>query len=666
MTEKQKERVRINEVINELELKFLEKIRDRKLICYGASSIWPDIIRIIAIDDLVEFFVDRDINRWGQEYFGKEIKSPSELRKFDKNKYAVVVLAGAFEEIVKMLERRGWKNGVNIFNVYQYIHVYKEASFGPINKYLRFLDTVPNGIMNVTPRKDSEKIGIILNAEGLNFGTTYIPYLVSLFLLLKWKGFNAKLIVDRLHWEGDIELYEGHCAVCDYVRDVVLHKLEILVPKEDILYIDPLHAGGGYLELPPEDVQECERIAEYSADWSKWYNCWNSRFKPKSVIQEEFAEIFKRNLSCINSFFDKNHFDTINAISALHKMAGVYYYAGKKRGMRVSSQDGEGGFTLICANGAASYGEDIPLFFEKMWGNIPDKKEILDRATQMWEKRKNASSKVSDMTIDAYLQKMKEKGYENISFQASRKEIEQVYDVVVPLNIMNDGAALGMATIFDDSKQWLEKTLEYVIYELKASVLIREHPAWQFQPDYMAHLEMYTAYPEIFEPYEGNKSLRYVKSQEEINLYQYIEQCKVVIPWTSTVGVEAGLMGKNVLVHTNVYYQNAAFATHVRTQKDYFEKIRQCVLEGKFLAADKERAYEDALKYFYYTMNRQLTTEFTIVNSFGTRDWMFDSFEELLTAEGVDEVIQIVGDNVPSVYLIEKQRRRKDEYNLGK
>ena len=62
---------------------------------------------------------------------------------------------------------------------------------------------------------------------------------------IKWRGYHVKLIVDRLHWEGDIELYEGHCAVCDYVRDIVIHKLEKLVPEEDILYIDPVHAGGG-------------------------------------------------------------------------------------------------------------------------------------------------------------------------------------------------------------------------------------------------------------------------------------------------------------------------------------------------------------------------------------------------------------------------------------
>ena len=56
-------------------------------------------------------------------------------------------------------------------------------------------------------------------------------------------------------------------------------------------------------------------------------------------------------------------------------------------------------------------------------------------------------------------------------------------------------------------------------------------------------------------------------------------------------------------------------------------------------------------------MNRILTTDFTIVNS-NESDWKFKSFRELLEAEGVEEIVQIVAENVPSVYLVERQRRR--------
>lgn len=653
-------RIRLNEIINKLELSFLKKVEGKKLICYGAYDTWSDIIRIIAIDDLVEFFVDSDISKWGETFFGKKIKSPSELRKLDKNEYAVVILAGAFEEIGKMLERRGWKKEKNYFNIYQYIHVYKEVSFGPINKYLRFLDTIPNEIMNVTPRKDSEKIGIILNAEGLNFGTTYIPYLVSLFLILKWRGYNAKLIVDRLHWEGDIELYEGHCAVCDYVRDFVIRKLEKLVPKEDILYIDSARAGEEFVELPPEDAQECERIAEYSVSWCKWYNIWNSRFRTDNSIRDDFARIFKRNLLYINSFFDKNHFDTINAITALHKMAGVYCYAAEKRNIRVSSQDGVRGKTSISSNGNCFHGKDIQLFFENMWVQYSDKekKKILDRSANMWNNRLKASVDLDYMSFSEYQKQCKEKGYDKAIVQSPRKENVQSYDVIIPLNLSCDGPALSAFSVFGSEEQWLVQTLDYVINKLDASVLIREHPVNHMMPSYFKNTELYIDCPEILKPYEASEKLRYVKSEEKINLYQYIEKCKVVIPWTSTVGVEAALLGKNVLVHTCIYYRYAAFALCARNQNEYFKMLKSCLADGqKTLVKNVQSTYEDALRYFYFALNRSLITDFTIVNS-NIEEWRFKDFNELENAEGVEEIIQIVAEGVPSVYLTEKQHRR--------
>ncbi|MCM1233355.1 MAG: hypothetical protein NC489_24830 [Ruminococcus flavefaciens] len=433
----------------------------------------------------------------------------------------------------------------------------------------------------------------------------------------------------------------------------MISKLEKFVPKDDILYIDPINGA----ELSLEDEQECKRIAKYSVGWSKWYNVWNSRYRSENLLQDDFAEIFKRNLSYINSFFEKNHFDTINAITALHKLAGVYYYAGKKRGMRVSSQDGIEGSTVIMADGPASYGRDIPCFFKKMYNKIENKKEIMGKAVQMWSRRREASAKLNDMSSDDYVKAMREKGYDKIIYQAPQKDHVESYDVIIPLNLQNDAAALGVYSIFCDMKQWLEKTLDYVIHKLNKTVLIREHPHGSILPSYMANSELYVRYPEILEPYEEDKRLRYVKSGEEINLYQYIEQCKVLIPWTSTLGVEAGVMGKNVLVHTDVYYQDAAFASCVHSQKEYFKNLEKCIVGKEFLVRDTQQAYKDALKYFYYTMNRILTTDFTIVNS-SESEWKFDSFEELLNAEGVDEIVQIVAENIPSVYLVEKQRRR--------
>lgn len=55
--EKEVARIRANELRNQIELAFLQKIKGKKLICYGASAAWSDAFQIIAVDDLVEFIV---------------------------------------------------------------------------------------------------------------------------------------------------------------------------------------------------------------------------------------------------------------------------------------------------------------------------------------------------------------------------------------------------------------------------------------------------------------------------------------------------------------------------------------------------------------------------------------------------------------------------------
>lgn len=648
-------RIRPNELVNEMERTILKKIGKKKLVAYGASSRWPDINRIIYLEDLVEFFVDGDRSKWGQKYFGKEIKNPEEIKKLDLEEYAVVVTSAAFEQIQIILDDMGLKKDVNYFNIFQYLYIIEGRPFGSFNKFMKFLDTVPDDIRKVEANKGSEKIGIVLSVEGFSRDATDIPYLVSLFLILKWRGYLVKLIVDRLRWEGDIVLYEGRGDVCEWVTDMLVDRLERIVPSKDILYITEEDTGG---DLTQEDEQECERIAEYSAKWLKWQALYNPRFISEDILRDKLAAIYKRNFPCIEAFFDRNHFDTINASTALHVRGGVYNYVGKKKGIRVSSSDGIGGTTCISAYGPNADARDIPHLIKGDWLS-GEESEILESASDMWGKRKELPLSVhADTTHEEYVE-LKKVGYSNIGFQSSRATKIKAYDVIIPLNIKNDGAALGMRTIFKNREQWIIETLDFVINRLGKTVLIREHPAARILQNGEKCTELYAEYPEILAPYQGNPSLYYVTSKEDINIYQYIERCKVVIPWTSTVGIEAGLLKKNVLVHTEVFYNQSLFTLYASFRDEYFEILKNCLMEDKYLIEDEKEAYRDALKYFYFSMRTLLVTDFTSLNAdFSSYVWKFNSFDELINTEGVEETIQIIAEAVPSVYLIDKQHKR--------
>lgn len=649
-------RIRPNELVNKMELKILNKIGKKKLVAYGTTSRWLDLNMIVYLKDMVEFFVDSDSNKWGTLFYGKEVKNPKVLRELDLGEYAIVVTSAAFEEISVVLDDMGMEKDIDYFNVYQYLHILEGRPFESFNKFMNFLDTVPEEIRVVVPDKKSPQIGIVMSVEGHSRDATDIPYQVSLFLILKWHGYNVKLIVDGLPWDGDIILYEGRSEVCEQITEMIVQRLRKMIPQDDILFINSADTD----EISKEDEQECERIADYSAKWLKWQNIYNPQFNSVDFLRRELAKIYKRNLPCIDSFFKKNNFDTIDVPTALHVRTGVYKYIGEKRKIRVSSGDGIGETTKISANGPAYYQKDITCLLEGNWMNEEEEQEVIQRATLMWNKRKALTLSINNDTTEAeYIKMIRTKGYSNMGLQSKRAKEIKAYDVIIPLNVENDGASIGVRSVFENREQWLADTLDFVINKCGKTVLLREHPVGRMWCDREGSSELYIAHPEILAPYMDNPSLLYVTAKEDINLYQYIEQCRVVIPWTSTVGIESGLLKKNVLMHTDFFYKNSSFVLKADSSDDYFKVLQKCIVEDKYLIEDGKKAYEDALKYFYYAMSGQLVTNFTrFYTDYYLYAWKFTSFMDLLDAEGVEETIQIIAENVPSVYLIEKQHRR--------
>lgn len=649
-------RLRLNSFINEREKKFLKQIEGKKIICYGISTEFERVNKTVYVEDLIEFFVDKDSSKWGGFVYGKEIKSPEEIRFLSMKEYAVVVLDADFDAVGMELNDMGLQENVNYFNLFEMLFVRElKKHINVSNKLLAFLETVPREIGSVTPDRKSEKIGIVLSIEGLNFEPDY-PYCIALFLILKWRRYNVKLIVDDLHWTGDIELYDGYCDDCKKIEDILIRKLKEFVPEDDILYISEC----GKNKSSSEDLAQCEKVAQYSADWQKWKNLQKPRYMSREILQKKYADVFRENIGYVDAFFESRKFDTVNVSTALHKRAGIIHYVCKKKGMRVSSQDGCKGVMGLSADGVSAYGYDVARTVREKW--IPSEKEksILKKAAQMAEERFTQSTTDSGISNrDKYYQVLESKGYAWVNLQPPREDMENDYDVFIPLNLMYDAAALAVDSCFHSVQHWLSETLDFIINGLGRSVLLREHPCARLEPSFFLSLDIIDIAPDVLRPYQNSKLLHYVRSNEDINSYQYMEQCKVVLPWTGTMGVEAALMKKNVVVHTNAFYADSSFVLKASSKEEYFSFIRKCISAEQWLVEDETKAYQEALKYFYLGMNREQRTVLTIYEedyACVKHGWLGLSFEELLQEEGIDEIVQIVAENVPSAYLAAKQR----------
>ena len=221
----------------------------------------------------------------------------------------------------------------------------------------------------------------------------------------------------------------------------------------------------------------------------------------------------------------------------------------------------------------------------------------------------------------------------------SFQESIDAYDVVIPFNIFWDSAALMGNELFSDEVEWLNQTLEYLMWETNCSVMLREHPAQNkikefLYCNYEEKLPIIKNYPE---------RIRYVKAADKVNTYQYIQQCKLVLPHTSTMGVEAAMMGKNVILHSHVYYEDIEIAYKAKSKDDYFEKVKY-YLENPELKICRNT--DNAYLAYYYQMKRIFPTKFSECFI----EWMEKTLEEVNLMQGVEEIVGVLGENITTIY----------------
>jgi hypothetical protein len=213
------------------------------------------------------------------------------------------------------------------------------------------------------------------------------------------------------------------------------------------------------------------------------------------------------------------------------------------------------------------------------------------------------------------------------------------FDIVLPMNVFDDAAALGRNRYFKDAKEWILETVDFVMNQTQASIVVREHPAarrldW---PDQFGKM--------LQERFGGQPRFRFVGCREDVNTYALIEGAKLVLPHSSTVGVEAALMGKQVLLDTGVYYAGLGFVERGNSKEDYFLKLKGLLEKGGALEEDKrERAW---VCYFYGQVCNFVIGQFTPQPE-DFRVWVSRNWRDVIEWQAVKTSLAVLGDARPT------------------
>jgi hypothetical protein len=153
--------------------------------------------------------------------------------------------------------------------------------------------------------------------------------------------------------------------------------------------------------------------------------------------------------------------------------------------------------------------------------------------------------------------------------------------------------------------EWLRELLEHLSADGRTTVAIRQHPCERFDA-FMGN----DAWNEVLGRFlRPGGPIRFFPAEAQINTYDLIESAKVVLPFTSRVGIEAAMMGKPVVTSADCYYEKCGFTFAATDAGGYFRAIDEA-LEGGHLPGvqARERA---AVAYYIMEFCTALPSRFT-------------------------------------------------------
>ena len=584
--------------------KILKENYDKKIVCFGGGPAADILMKRFLKNYKIECFIDNDESLHEKNIYGISIKSPKIIPKMKKGSFIILILSRHLVAISEQLKEYGLRENKDFYDIYSKFFKYFRIKKYEDNarKFLEFIDRIhDNEFDSKNLKQGQQKIGIVCLGEMIQNVTWYS---MAQSILLRYNGYSSTLIIDTMGSFDSYIYFDGIEDVARIYIDYVLKYLLAKCPDIDVKYVDEY----GEAELDEEDIKMTEKDAPLVV---KWFDSQKDEvfLKNNSERVDVAKKLLQKTMKNIKAFFEKNQYDTINVYTGIHRHRCVYTYIGHKNGVRVSTYD-EGYYSH---DGVSTHFKDIT---DIITNNILDKK-----------------------TIATIIKKTKDIFDKRVNHAVGKWSVKR-YDIVIPLNISWDSSALAMDDVFKDDITWLQETLEFLMKNTNSTVAIRVHPAQNCLKEY--NYINYEKELPIINRY--SKRIDLVKADDDINTYSLLKKAKIILPYSSTTGVEAAILGKNVILHTNVYYKDLKIAYKAQNKAEYFEKIVY------YLENTEKKICED-INYAYLIL--YLILNYTINTDFEESKiaWMEKDITELNSGEGVKIILQIIAEGVPGIII---------------
>ena len=310
-------------------------------------------------------------------------------------------------------------------------------------------------------------------------------------------------------------------------------------------------------------------------------------------------------------------------IGALFSTSGLYPPIARRRGVRVASMDFNPGIFQLSVDGVAAQLGDVPAAFARLG---PVDEWAVARALEEFERRTKGKDHF---------------GYQSVA-PSGAAAVRARRGALLTLNQSHDGAALGLGEYFETMSDWLMQTVAWLLENTDEPIVVRQHPVERIDignDDYRARLR---------QRFGDQPRIRLVAAGDSVNTYDLVAEAKVVLPHSSSVGIEAAGLGVPVVVAANSYYAPLGFVWQGTSRDDYFAKVGQA-LAGELVVTDEQK--KRAWTCYYLSQQASLLPSNFTPYAQDFERWSQESLPALFARHDVQTVLQAIDTATPLAVL---------------
>ena len=355
---------------------------------------------------------------------------------------------------------------------------------------------------------------------------------------------------------------------------------------------------------------------------------WVQRGAAPTGDDRHVVEQIRRSLTCslplVRSALDRGNVDCLVVPGGVYGTSGLFLNEAKARGCRVATFDTDRRIAQICVDGVAAQNGDIPMAFHSLWNADRDVRQEAVKVA-MAEFRDRSANR------DQY-------GFQVLPARQSDRYADGC--VLIPLNVEWDTAALGRHVHFESTADWLISTVSAVLDQDAGPVVVRQHPS-ERRPLQRSKLDVAALLRRRF---GEDPRCQFVAADDPVSSYDLLRAARLVLPFVSTIGIEAAAMGKPVLIAGACYYTDLGFVWSAGSREEYFDLLHRGLRGDLTLRPDQaERAW---LCYYLTAVRNRVLTDFTPhPDDFWT--WCQRPFPSLLSDPAMVDILEAIDTGVP-------------------